>query len=68
FDSLLNDTFIVGSPAECVEKLAAYAALGFTHIGLRLLWPAMDQTEILRMTELAGSKVIPYLKDLGSAT
>lgn len=61
FDSLMEETFIVGSPAECVEKIASYAELGFTHIGLRLLWPAMDQTEVLRMTELTGRQVIPFL-------
>ncbi len=60
-DKLLEDTFIVGDPDGCVERLAAYAALGFTHIALRLLWPGMEQRDVLRMIELTGAAIIPRL-------
>ncbi|MFQ5667327.1 MAG: LLM class flavin-dependent oxidoreductase [Candidatus Binatia bacterium] len=60
-DHLLEDTFVVGSPDECVERLATYAELGVTHISLRLLWPAMEQAEVLRMIELTATRILPAL-------
>ncbi len=63
-DRLLSDAFVVGSPAECAETLARYAELGFTHVGLRLLWPGMSQSEVLDMIELTGKHVIPALSPL----
>lgn len=63
FESLLEDTFVVGSPEDCVEALAAYAGLGFTHVGLRLFWPGMEQREVLEMIDLAGRSVLPALRD-----
>ena len=63
-DSLLEDPFIVGSPSECLEKLAALSELGVTHIDLRLQWPEMSQTEVLRMMDLVGERIIPSLKEL----
>lgn len=62
FEDLLEDTFIVGSPEECVDKLLAYAEFGFTHVGLRLLWPAMEQRDVLEMIELAAKSVLPALQ------
>jgi alkanesulfonate monooxygenase SsuD/methylene tetrahydromethanopterin reductase-like flavin-dependent oxidoreductase (luciferase family) len=60
-DRLLEDTFIVGDPEHCVARLNAYAELGFTHVGLRVLWPAMEQGEVLEMIDLIGSKIVPRL-------
>ncbi len=60
-DKLLEDTFIVGDPEHCVARLAAYAELGFTHVALRVLWPAMEQREVLRMIDLIGAEIIPRL-------
>jgi len=65
-DELLEDTFIVGSPRECVERLEACAELGVTHLGLRLFWPAMEQAEVLQMIELTAAQVLPALRRLGS--
>lgn len=61
-DKLLEDTFIVGDPEHCVARLSACAELGFTHVGLRVLWPAMEQGDVLRMIDLIGAKVIPCLR------
>jgi alkanesulfonate monooxygenase SsuD/methylene tetrahydromethanopterin reductase-like flavin-dependent oxidoreductase (luciferase family) len=58
-DRLVDDAFIVGDPEDCVERLSAYAELGFTHVALRLLWPGMVQRDVLRMIDLTGRAVIP---------
>ena len=38
-DGLMKDTFIVGSPQQCVQQIARYSELGFSHICLRLFYP-----------------------------
>ena len=63
-DHLLQDPFVVGTPEESLEKLALFHELGVTHIDVRLFWPAMEQKEVLQMTELVGAKVLPALKKL----
>lgn len=65
-DALMADTFIVGNAEECAEKLAAYAALGFNYVALRLFWPVMEQAEVLRMIELVGARVLPLVRDLAA--
>lgn len=61
-DALMRDAFVIGSPEDCVAALAPYRALGVTHVTVRLLWPRMEQAEVLRMIELVGAKVIPALE------
>jgi len=58
-DRLMRETFIIGSPEDCVVALARYRALGVTHATVRLFWPRMEQARVLRMIELVGAKVIP---------
>ena len=62
--TLMDDTFIVGSPAECIEQLARYRELGFTHISLRLFYPNMSQMEVLDHIELVGKEVLPAIHGL----
>jgi alkanesulfonate monooxygenase SsuD/methylene tetrahydromethanopterin reductase-like flavin-dependent oxidoreductase (luciferase family) len=61
-DALVEDTFIVGGPDECVERLTVLAELGFTHVSLRLFWPLMEQRDVLAMIEQTGATVIPRLR------
>jgi alkanesulfonate monooxygenase SsuD/methylene tetrahydromethanopterin reductase-like flavin-dependent oxidoreductase (luciferase family) len=58
-EGLMDDTFIVGSPQECIEQIARYRELGFTEIALRLFYPDMLQRDVLEHIELVGKEVVP---------
>ena len=60
----MDDTFIVGSPEECVEQIAAYRDLGFTEISLRLFYPETPQRDVLEHIELVGREVLPAVHRL----
>ena len=60
----MDDPFVVGSPDECLEKLARLRELGATHVALRLFWPGMTQAEALGMIELVAAKLLPTLHTL----
>ena len=63
-DALLDEPFVVGSPEECLEKLAQLSEVRVTHVDLRLQWPEMTQAEVLGMMELVGKQIIPALREL----
>jgi alkanesulfonate monooxygenase SsuD/methylene tetrahydromethanopterin reductase-like flavin-dependent oxidoreductase (luciferase family) len=63
-ETLMEDTFILGSPEECVQQVARYSELGFTHIALRLFYPEMPQKEVLEHIELVGKEVLPEVHQL----
>ncbi len=63
-DTLTDDTFIIGSPQECVEQIARYRELGFTHVALRLFYPEMPQKDVLAHIDLVGKEVLPALHQL----
>ena len=63
-ETLMDDTFLVGSPEECVEQIAAYHEMGFTDVALRLFYPEMSQAEVLEHIDLVGRDVIPALHAL----
>ena len=63
-ETLMDDTFIVGSPQECVEQIAQYRELGFTQMSLRIFYPEMSQREVLDHTELVGREVLPSVHEL----
>ena len=63
-ETLMDDTFLVGSPEECVEQIAAYHEMGFTDVAIRLFYPEMSQTEVLEHIDLVGREVIPALHAL----
>jgi alkanesulfonate monooxygenase SsuD/methylene tetrahydromethanopterin reductase-like flavin-dependent oxidoreductase (luciferase family) len=63
-ETLMEDTFIVGSPQECVEQIARYRDLGFTEIALRLFYPETPQKDVLEHIELVGKEVLPELHRL----
>ena len=60
-ETLMDDTFIVGSPQECIEQIARYRDLGFTEIALRLFYPETPQKDVLNHAELVGKEVLPAL-------
>ena len=63
-EGLMEDTFILGNPEECIEQIARYRALGITHICLRLFYPDMLQTDVLEHIELVGKEVLPAVHKL----
>ena len=63
-EALMEDTFIVGKPQECVEQIARYRELGFTDICLRLFYPDMPQKDVLEHIELVGREVLPEVHRL----
>jgi alkanesulfonate monooxygenase SsuD/methylene tetrahydromethanopterin reductase-like flavin-dependent oxidoreductase (luciferase family) len=63
-ETLMEDTFIVGSPQECIQQIARYRQLGFTHISLRLFYPEMPQRDVLEHIELVGRDVLPAVHRL----
>ena len=62
-EGLMDDTFIVGSPDECVEQIARYRQLGFSQISLRLFYPEMSPKEVLKHIELVGKEVLPAVHE-----
>ena len=63
-ERLMDDPFVIGTPDECLERLARLHELGATHVALRLFWPGMTQAEALRMIALVASKLLPTLHKL----
>ena len=63
-ETLMDDTFIYGSPQDCIEQLARYGELGFTHVAIRLFYPGMSQKEALEHIELVGKEVLPEVHRL----
>lgn len=63
-ETLMKDTFIVGSPQECAAEIARYRELGFTDICLRLFYPDMAQRDVLAHIEVVGRDVLPAIHSL----
>ncbi|MCH8184576.1 MAG: LLM class flavin-dependent oxidoreductase [Chloroflexi bacterium] len=63
-DALIESTFIIGSPHDCIEQLARYRELGFTQVCLRLFYPGMSEREVLDHIELVGKEVLPEVHRL----
>ena len=63
-DTLMDETFVIGSPEECIEEIARYRALGFTQIMLRLFYPGMSQGDVLDHIERVGNEVLPAVHSL----
>ena len=63
-ETLMDDTFIVGNPQECIEQIARYRDLGFTEIALRIFYPETPQKAVLEHAELVGKEVLPELHRL----
>ena len=63
-EEIIDDTLVLGSPAQCVEQIARYGELGFTDICIRLFYPEMEQKDVLKHIELVSKEVIPAVHRL----
>ena len=63
-EALMDDTFIVGSPQDCVEQIARYRELGFSQVAICLFYPDMPQKDVLEHIELVGREVLPAVHKL----
>jgi alkanesulfonate monooxygenase SsuD/methylene tetrahydromethanopterin reductase-like flavin-dependent oxidoreductase (luciferase family) len=61
--------FIIGEPAECVEQIRAYAALGIGHIACLMNFGNPDPALVERSMRLFGERVLPHVvpTDAGNA-
>ena len=62
FEQVLEGRFIIGSPAECIEEVKKYQALGVDELVLRCQWPGMPNEDSLRAVELFGKEVLPAFR------
>jgi alkanesulfonate monooxygenase SsuD/methylene tetrahydromethanopterin reductase-like flavin-dependent oxidoreductase (luciferase family) len=63
FEGKLMDRFVVGTPKECVEKLAKIQdKLGITEVICRMQFPNMPHGMVMDSIKLLGEKVIPQLQ------
>lgn len=67
-ERLMDDPFVIGTPDDCLEKLARLHELGATHVALRLFWPGMTQADALAMIELVATALVPALHRLAPAS
>ncbi len=63
-ETLMEDTFIVGNPQDCLEQIAEYRNLGFTEVALRLFYPETPQKNVLEHIEFVGKELLPDLHRL----
>ncbi|HIN05329.1 MAG TPA: hypothetical protein EYM65_03710 [Dehalococcoidia bacterium] len=61
-ETLMDETFIVGSPQECIEQVAQYRDMGFTEVCIRLFYPETPQKDVLEHIDLVGKEVLPVLR------
>ena len=48
FEQVLDGRFIIGSPAECIEEIKKYQALGVDELVLRCQWPRYAQRRLFK--------------------
>ena len=58
-ETLIDDTFILGSPEECLEQIDEYRQIGFSHVFLRLFYPEMPERDVIEHIELVGKELLP---------
>ena len=63
FAELLDDRFLMGSPAEVAEQMARLnRRLGVNHIVASVHWPAMPNTLALEQLEILARDVMPQVR------
>ncbi|MGI5242233.1 LLM class flavin-dependent oxidoreductase [Dactylosporangium sp. CA-139066] len=55
---------VIGSPQDAIERLSAYARMGYTDVVMRLQWSNMPQKDVLRSLRLLGREVLPALAEV----
>jgi alkanesulfonate monooxygenase SsuD/methylene tetrahydromethanopterin reductase-like flavin-dependent oxidoreductase (luciferase family) len=63
-ETLMDETFVLGSPEECLEQISEYKKMGFTDVVIRLFYPEMSQSEALEHIDLVGRELIPEMHRL----
>ncbi|MDA1127996.1 MAG: LLM class flavin-dependent oxidoreductase [Chloroflexi bacterium] len=63
-ETLMEETFVIGSPEECLEQISEYKTMGFTDVVIRLFYPKMSQGEALERIDLVGRELIPEMHRL----
>jgi alkanesulfonate monooxygenase SsuD/methylene tetrahydromethanopterin reductase-like flavin-dependent oxidoreductase (luciferase family) len=53
--------FIIGEPAECIEQIHAYAALGVGHIACLMNFGNPDLAFVEQSLRLFGEQVLPHV-------
>ena len=62
-ESYQEGRFILGSPEECIERIAPFVEAGVDHMILRMDFVGIRQEDVKRSLRLFGEKVIPYFKE-----
>lgn len=69
FEALANQRFVVGTPEQCFDQLAAWRrAVGVTHLILRVHWAGMAVDDAATSIELLSKEVVPELRHVEPAT
>ena len=64
-EELMNDSFFIGSPEDCVRSITRFhERLGVNHFVFRIQWPDMKQSQVLKAMELFGARVLPHVRHL----
>jgi alkanesulfonate monooxygenase SsuD/methylene tetrahydromethanopterin reductase-like flavin-dependent oxidoreductase (luciferase family) len=62
FEDFVQDRFLIGDIAFVRDEIQRYCeTLGVNHFILRVHWPGLDQSKVLRTIDLIGKYVIPTL-------
>lgn len=61
-EALADALCLIGSPATVVARLEAYAAVGVTHVQLRVAPGEMPAELVAQSIRLAGERVLPYFR------
>jgi alkanesulfonate monooxygenase SsuD/methylene tetrahydromethanopterin reductase-like flavin-dependent oxidoreductase (luciferase family) len=60
FEQVLQDRFIIGSPADCIEEIKKYQDVGIEELILRCQWPGMPNADACQAVALFGEAVLPH--------
>jgi alkanesulfonate monooxygenase SsuD/methylene tetrahydromethanopterin reductase-like flavin-dependent oxidoreductase (luciferase family) len=55
------DHFIIGEPAECIDRIHRYAALGIKEIACLMNFGAPEEEAVERSMRLLAERVIPHV-------
>jgi alkanesulfonate monooxygenase SsuD/methylene tetrahydromethanopterin reductase-like flavin-dependent oxidoreductase (luciferase family) len=57
---LSRELFVIGEPAECIDRIEAYADAGIAHIACLMNFGKPDLALVDRSMRLFGEQVIPH--------
>ena len=63
FAELASGRFIIGSPQDVINDLQNYQKLGVTHASLRMGWPGMPKSEIIKCMHLVAEHIMPQFSE-----